>query len=129
MEEEEKTMVNQISQWNLSESTIQLMGNLLREATYYYGKGMLQQAFTKWKSVFLLVSARFSKEEIAELRRIEFLLAEKGITHTEQTFGSKKINLTEMYNIYFEEYVLKLNQIMRAKRLDITDKTINIKLD
>ena len=86
-EEEElsKPQDSRASAWNISESIMMLIGNLLRQATSLYVKGDLRGCLFRYKAIKFQIFNRFTQEER------EMLLTLEKDMHTKSDYKIKEI--------------------------------------
>lgn len=119
--EKEKTQTKE-SGWNLSEAIIILISNLMRDASMMYSRGLLREAFYKWKSIKMLVFNRFTPEERAHLKQLEKDIHPKSNYRKSDTFGESYTYDRDKFAELLEDYIEELTLLLRKYKLDITDK-------
>lgn len=115
--------------WNLSQTTIQLVADTMRQATLYYNRGELTRCFFAWKSIKFCIQNRFSQEEKDLLKNFEKKMKEESVIKRKEKFDEEKIFFDETkFAELLEEYIDMMTDLLRKYKLDITDKEKKLRL-
>jgi len=131
-----------LSHYNLNESDFLLLADLQREGfTIRNAKKNYPESFGRWKSVRMLIDARFEDGELKELDEIE-----KGFwdrpniksdhLSNECSFGDmspRKKYLKQKRRVHqlrkLDEYITKLRKLMKTYKIAMTDTQTKERLD
>lgn len=132
-----------LSHYNLNESDFLLLADLQREGfTMRNSKKNYPEALNRWKSVRMLIDARFSKPEKTTLNKIEKDFWGKPKINVPDnltdvcSFGDmspRKKYILRQYRIHqlheLDKYITKLRELMKDYKISMTDTQTKDKLD
>lgn len=104
-------------QYNLSSFKIMHIADLIRNADFYYLKGLVTKAFFNWKCVFLHIRSRLNKKEIAYSQKIRYLFYKN---RGNLDLLKKKAFLS----FYYEKYENHLQNMLKKYGYDMKEKEI-----
>lgn len=132
-----------LSHYNLNESDFLLLADLQREGfTMRNSKKNYPEALNRWKSVRMLIDARFEDTENEDLDKLEKEFWSKpklqvpSNLSNECSFGDmspRKIYIKQQYRIHklrkLDLYITKIRQLMKDYKISMTDTQAKEKLD